>query len=189
MKGHITKAYRNYTNKTDPPQKMSTSQKTATSKPTSNLVKLMQTLPANDVEENIDSNSHEDSSSFYIHKINPINPLCAKLGIQDSIIKFEIDNGLGITLISEREYCMHFQNLPLTGKNIKVRTYANEPLKLLGKLITNVFYENKTYNRLPLYIIKESRVSLLGPNWMALLPLCRKISSGNYKYIIRIKKK
>ena len=124
MKGHITKAYRTYTNKTDPPQKMSTSQKTATSKPTSNLVKQMQTLPANDVEENIDSNSHEDSSSFYIHKINPINPLCAKLGIQDSIIKFEIDNGLGITLISEREYCMHFQNLPLTGKNIKVRTYA-----------------------------------------------------------------
>ena len=114
---------------------MSTSQKTATSKPTSNLVKQMQTLPANDVEENIDSNSNEDSSSFYIHKINPINPLCAKLGIQDSIIKFEYDNGSGITLISEREYCMHFQNLPLTGTKIKVRTYANEPLKVLGKLI------------------------------------------------------
>ena len=95
-------------------------QKTATPKPTSNIVKQMQTLPANDVEENIDSNSDEDSSSFYIHKINPKKPLCATLGIQDSTIKFEIDTGLGITLISEREYCMHFQKLPLAGTKIKV---------------------------------------------------------------------
>ena len=78
----------------------------------------MQTLPANDVEGNIDSNSDEDSSSFYIHKINPKK--CATLGIQDSTIKFEIDTGLGITLISEREYCMHFQKLPLAGTKIKV---------------------------------------------------------------------
>ena len=35
-------------------------------------------------------------------------------------IKFEIDTGSGITLISKREYCTHFQNLPLTGSKIKV---------------------------------------------------------------------
>ena len=110
----------------------------------------MQTLPANDVEGNIDSNSDEDSSSFYIHKINPKKPLCATLGIQDSTIKFEIGTGLGITLISEREYCMHFQKLPLAGTKIKVWTYANEPLKVLGKLIIDVSYENKIYNRLSL---------------------------------------
>ena len=93
-------------------------QKTATPKPTSNIVKQMQTLPTNDVEENIDSNSDEDSSSFY--KINPTKPLCVTLGIQDSTIKFEIDTGSRITLISEGEYCTHFQNLPLTGTKIKV---------------------------------------------------------------------
>ena len=129
----------------------------------------MQTLSTNDVEENIDSNSDEDSSSFYIHKINPTKPLCVTLGIQDSTIKFKIDTVLEITLISEREYCMHFQNLPLTGTKIKVRTYANKPFKVLGKLIINVSYENKIYNRLPLYIIKKSSVNLLGRNWMALM--------------------
>ena len=91
------------------------------------------------------------------------------MGIQDSTIKFEIDTGSGITLISEREYCTHFQNLPLTGTNIKVRAYANEPLKVLGKLIIDVSYENKSYNRLPLYIIKGGGVNLLGRNWMALM--------------------
>ena len=93
------------------------------------------------------------------------------MGIQDSIVKFEIDTGLGITLISEREYCIHFQNLPLTGTKIKVRTYADKPLKVLGKLIINVSYENKIYNRLPLYVIKGSGVNLLGRNWMALMRL------------------
>ena len=63
----------------------------------------MQTLPANDVEGNIDSNSDEDSSSFYIHKINPTKPLCVTLGIEDNAINFKIDTGSGITLISERE--------------------------------------------------------------------------------------
>ena len=93
------------------------------------------------------------------------------MGIQDSTIKFEIDTGSGITLISEREYCMHFQNVSLTGTKIKARTYANEPLNVLGKLIINVSYENKIYSRLPSYIIKGSGVNLLGRNWIALMRL------------------
>ena len=112
MTGHMSKACRNRTCQTDPPLKMSACQKTAIPKTTSNTVKQIQTLPINDVEEGIDSNSDEDSSFFYIHKINPTKPLCVTLGIQDSTIKFEIDTGSGITLISEREYCMHFQKLP-----------------------------------------------------------------------------
>ena len=102
MTGHMSKACRNRTCQTDPPLKMSSYQKTATPKPTSNTVKQIKTLPINDVEEDIDSNSDEDSSSFYIHKINPTKPLCVTLDIQDSTTKFEIDTGSGITLISER---------------------------------------------------------------------------------------
>ena len=64
MKSHISKAYRNRTRQADPPLKMPAYQKTATPKPTSNIVKQMQTLPTNDVEENINSNSDED-----IHKL------------------------------------------------------------------------------------------------------------------------
>ena len=66
---------------------------------------------------------------------------------------------------------MHFQNLSLTGTKTEVRTCANELLKVLGKLITNVSYENKIYNRLPLYVINGSGVSLLGSNWIALMLL------------------
>ena len=160
MKGHISKACRNRTRQTDLPLKMTAYQKTATPKPTSNIVKQMQTLPSNDVEENIDSNSDEDSSSFYIHKNNSTKPLCVTLGIQDSTIKFEFDTGSEITLIFEREYCMHFQNLLLAGIKMKVRTYANEPPKVLGKLIIDVSYENKIHNRLPLYVIKGRDVNL-----------------------------
>ena len=74
MEGHISKACHNCTHQTDLPLKMPAYQKTARPKPTSNIVKQMQTLPAIDVEENIDSNLDEVSSSFYIHKINPTKP-------------------------------------------------------------------------------------------------------------------
>ena len=66
---------------------------------------------------------------------------------------------------------MLFQNLPLTSTKIKVRAYANEPLKVLGKLTIDVSYENKIYSRLVLYVIKGSAVNLLGRNWMALMRL------------------
>ena len=66
---------------------------------------------------------------------------------------------------------MHSQNLPLPGTKIKVRTYANKPLKVLGKIIINVSYENKIYNRLPLYAIKGSGVNLRNRNWMVLMQL------------------
>ena len=56
MKGHISKACRNRTRQPDPPLKMPAYQKTATPKPTSNIVKQIQTLSTNDIEENIDSN-------------------------------------------------------------------------------------------------------------------------------------
>ena len=64
MKDYIRKACHNRTRQTDLPRKMPAYQKTATSKPTYNIVKQMQTLPTNDVEENINSNSDED-----IHKL------------------------------------------------------------------------------------------------------------------------
>ena len=54
MKCHISISCRNRTRQTDPPLKMAACLKTATPKPTSNIVKQMQTLPTNDVEENID---------------------------------------------------------------------------------------------------------------------------------------
>ena len=44
-------------------------------------------------------------------------------------------------------------------------------VKVLGKLIIDVSFENKIYNRLSLYVIKGSGVNLLGRNWMALMQL------------------
>ena len=64
IKGHISKACRNRTRQTDPPLKMSAYLKTATPKPTSNIIKQMQTLPTSDVVENKDSDSDDDSLSF-----------------------------------------------------------------------------------------------------------------------------
>ena len=93
MKGHISKACRNRTRQTDLPLKILAYQKTATPKPTCNIVKQMQTLPTNVAGENIDSNSNEDTLSFYMHKINSTKPLCVTLFLQDSTIKFEIDTG------------------------------------------------------------------------------------------------
>ena len=57
-----------------------------------------------------------------------------------------------------------FTYTKLIQKSHYVLSYANEPLKVLEKLIIDVSYENKIYNRLSLYVIKGSGVNLLGRN-------------------------
>ena len=120
----------------------------------------MQTLPTNNVEENIDSNSDEGSSSFYAHKINPTKPLCVTLGIQDITIKFEIDTGSGIT-----ERVLYAFSKPIVNRyKNKSSNLCKRTTQGIRKINHFIYYEIKIYNRLPLYVIKGSGVNVLGRN-------------------------
>ena len=86
-------------------------------------------------------------------------------------IKFEIDTGAGITIISEESYNTHFSDMPLTKADIRIKTYTNESIEVVGKLKVEVECKGRLYRGLDLLVLKGSGVNLLGRDWLQRMSL------------------
>ena len=93
-------------------------------------------------------------------------PLLVKLKLMTRELNFEIDTGSGISIKSETTYRNYFSDMKLLKTKVKLRTYSEEPLIVLGKFTTVVEYEGKQYNGLNLYVVKGDGVNLMGRNWL-----------------------
>ena len=55
--------------------------------------------------EEIDNIASDDENSvYYVHKIHHLNPLKVEMKVNNKDIKYEVDTGSGLTLISETTY-------------------------------------------------------------------------------------
>ena len=65
---------------------------------------------------------------------------------------------------------MLFKNRKLNSTNLKLVTYCEEPLQILGYATCKVEHINNTYD-LNMYVIDENRNTLLGREWIRQLSL------------------
>ena len=114
--------------------------------------------------ETVDTSRPEDDDDiFVIHSLNSSNrPYTVTLGIAGTNTNFEIDTGSGVSVISEAMYKRYLRHLPLLKTNATVRTYTNEPITILGKIILDVTYLSSTYRKVPSMVLKGAGVNLLG---------------------------
>ena len=110
--------------------------------------------------------SDDENSVYYVHKIHHVNPLKVEMKVNNKNINFEVDTGLGKTLISETTYQEKLSNYKFTNTKIAIKTYANESLNVLEKLVTAQFKEN-IFANFPLYVIAGDSANLLGRNWLS----------------------
>ena len=85
----------------------------------------------------------------------------------------EVDTGTSLTIISEdtRERIWPTQPaLPLHPIDVKLRTYTEEAIPVLGKLMVKVQYQGQA-EKLPFSVVAGDEPSLLGRNWLAKLKL------------------
>ena len=88
-----------------------------------------------------------------------------ELTVQAKSLKFEIDTGASVTLISEEMYNEHCQNTPLQKSSLTLRSYTGQPLQVLGQLTVDVSYHSQQ-GSYTLYVVKGSRPNLLGRDWL-----------------------
>ena len=100
-----------------------------------------------------------------------VNPLKVDMKVNNQFIKFEVDTGSGITLISESTYQKSLSNYQLSKTNITIKTYANESLNVLGKIKVVVQYKESVFTNFPLYIVAGNGVNLLGRTWLSEIKL------------------
>ena len=84
-----------------------------------------------------------------------------ELHIQRKPLKFEIDTGVSVTLISEQTYYEHYQDRPLQKSSLKLKTYTKEPLQVLGQMTVNVSYHTQQ-GSYTLYVVRGSDPNLPG---------------------------
>ena len=123
------------------------------------------------LEENEDTPSDDENSVYYVNKMHHVNPLKVDMKVNNQFIKFEVDTGSGITLISESTYQKNLSNYQLSKTNITIKTYANESLNVLGKIKVVVQYKESVFTNFPLYIVSGNGVNLLGRTWLSEIKL------------------
>ena len=93
------------------------------------------------------------------------NPYMVTLTVAGKPLQFEVDTGASLSLVSEATYRELWPNTPLHDSNVSLRTYTGTPLKILGVMEATISYSQQSAT-LPLLVIAETGVSLMGHNWL-----------------------
>ncbi|UYV65143.1 K02A2.6-like, partial [Cordylochernes scorpioides] len=110
-------------------------------------------------------------SKFLGKKKNGLDPpYLMELKVEGNFIKFEMDTGSGLTLISEKDFKNSLQHLKLEKASIIVRTYDGTVVPILGKINVKVECKDITY-KLRALVVKGEKRALMGREWINRLKL------------------
>ena len=115
------------------------------------------------------SHSFEDSSSdeYELHHMGKrsTEPVQVQMTVNGKKLDMEVDTGAALSLISDSKRKAMFPKEKLRPASIILKTYTNEPIKVMGTLNVRVQYEGQL-KKLVLVVIAGKGPSLLGRNWL-----------------------
>ena len=113
----------------------------------------------------------------------PARPFIVDLCVEGRTLTFEVDTGAAVTLISEATYNQHFIGKPLQESAIRLKTYTEERVQVLGEISVQVSYGTQS-GAYVLYVVKGTGVNLLGGNWLRHIRLdWKKIAQTGYSVL------
>ena len=121
----------------------------------------------------VDSNdgSQDEKHLFRVwRRSSRVAPIKCSVLVEGHSLIMEVDTGADVSLISDATRQSFCSNLPLTPTDIKLRTYTNEAMDVLGELHVHVQYQGQTY-QLSLLVVAGDGPSLLGRNWLKFIRL------------------
>ncbi len=122
-------------------------------------------------QEEISSSS--DSEEFYTLKLTTpaTTPIEVTVQIEEKNLTLEIDTGAAVSIISETTRHSCFPKLKLKKySDIILKTYTDQPLKVMGELQVNVSYGDQRA-QLPLIVVAGNGPNLMGRNWLKQIQL------------------
>ena len=103
--------------------------------------------------------------------IQVVKPNPYKAGIQLNLhvggkpLTMELDTGASVSLISKKTWKNTLKSPPLSPSEIKLKTYSEEALKVLGQCMVEVRHGEQTCQA-PLIVVAGKGPSLFGRNWL-----------------------
>lgn len=118
-----------------------------------------------DVEES----EGDDGELFHIRSAKG-EPMVETVLINGVHLKFEIDSGSAVTVISEKLYESKFSNVPLLPTNKRLMTYTGDSIACVGMARLPVTYAERSHTLL-VYVIRNGGPPLLGRDFISLFKL------------------
>jgi hypothetical protein len=116
--------------------------------------------------------SDATEEEYFLHTVasQSSKPIFVDLQINDKTLQMELDTGAAFTIISERTRKTVFPELPLLKCPIRLKTYTDERIAVLGQLNVHVKYADQ---RVPLVllVVAGDGPTLLGRNWLRYIRL------------------
>ncbi|XP_058816012.1 uncharacterized protein K02A2.6-like [Topomyia yanbarensis] len=104
------------------------------------------------------------------HNSKDLSKINLKVRVGGSPIKFEVDSGSPVSLISNAGRLKFLTNLPLRPTDIELRSYCGNKIRVYGIVDAEVAYNGQS-NQLCLFVVDTKRHPLLGREWMRALQL------------------
>ncbi|XP_031332739.1 uncharacterized protein K02A2.6-like [Photinus pyralis] len=118
-------------------------------------------------EVDADDTDDENQPVFYINNVDEFNPekMWLEVRLNNEFMKMELDSGSAVSIISYVDYKKHLNNVKLIPTPIRLKSYTDNDLNVLGKLQVTVTLEEES-NELPLYVISGNKTPLFGREWI-----------------------
>ena len=110
----------------------------------------------------------DEVEMIFINTLRGDDPYRIDLPINGIDIEFEIDTGARKSIVSELVYREKLTNIPLEKTPIALKTYSGEELKVLGKILVNIEYQQQSIETY-IYVIRGNGPVLLGRDILAKL--------------------
>ena len=144
-----------------------------------NMARQAPTGLAKLIKAEVDSEDDETEASFTFQVatarprslLNP--PLSITVNINNNPTNMEVDTGASVSLLSEKTFnSWRLKARPaLEHCNLRLQTYTGEKLKVLGRVMVEVVYEQQQPVKLSLIIVAGDGPNLFGRNWLRAIRL------------------
>ena len=71
-------------------------------------------------------------------------PIQVKVGVDDCLIKMEVDTGASVSLMSETLFTELWPGRSLESTGVKFQSYSREPIPVVGCCYVNLAYNGQT---------------------------------------------
>ena len=116
--------------------------------------------------EEVKDSQEEDLHLFRVSRSSPhVAPIMCSVIINGQTLEMQVDTGADVSIISEQTSKQLFPQLTPTPARVKLKTYTNEDLQVVGKLPVTVEHNNQRV-QLDLLVVAGNGPSLMGRNWL-----------------------
>lgn len=96
---------------------------------------------------------------------------CTTVNVSGVPVNFTIDTGCGVTLIDETIYKSRFSDTQLQTCSTTLRAFSGHEIETIGQFNADIEHNGQSVENLRVIVVKGSRPSLLGREWLSAIRL------------------